>query len=68
MRGQLYLCQAWNMQVQVGQCVHLAGPNGCGKTSFLQALTGLLRPEAGEVYWQGRALSQAGKDVRQLWH
>ncbi|MDO5679912.1 MAG: heme ABC exporter ATP-binding protein CcmA [Pelistega sp.] len=68
MRGQLYLCQDWNMHVLAGECVHLAGPNGCGKTSFLQALTGLLRPEAGEIYWQGRALSQAGNDVRQLWH
>lgn len=68
MRAQLYLCQAWDMHVREGQCVHLAGPNGCGKTSFFQAITGLLQVEVGEIYWQGRPLSQAGNDIRSQWH
>ena len=68
MRGQLLLCHQWQMRLQAGQCVHLAGANGSGKTSFFQAITGLLQPEQGEVYWQGQALAKAGNSVRRQWH
>jgi len=68
MRGQLLLCHQWQMRLQAGQCVHLAGANGCGKTSFFQAVTGLLQPEQGDVYWHGQALAKAGNAVRRQWH
>lgn len=32
-----------------GQALHLAGPNGIGKSSLLRLLAGLLRPYAGSV-------------------
>ncbi|MEJ2482878.1 MAG: ABC transporter ATP-binding protein, partial [Gemmatimonadota bacterium] len=30
------------------------GPNGAGKSTLLRALLGLVRPEAGEVLFEGR--------------
>jgi len=38
-----------------GQVVGLIGPNGCGKTTTLRAVVGLLRPDAGHVIVNGIA-------------
>lgn len=37
-----------------GDAAALIGPNGAGKTSLLRAITGLIRPRAGEVIIQGK--------------
>jgi ABC-2 type transport system ATP-binding protein len=40
-----------------GEIVGVLGPNGAGKTTTVSMITGLLRPDAGEVRMDGRALS-----------
>lgn len=37
--------------------VAIVGPSGCGKTTLLRVLMGLERPSAGQITWQGRAVS-----------
>jgi branched-chain amino acid transport system ATP-binding protein len=37
-----------------GAIVSLIGPNGAGKTTFFNILTGVYKPTAGEVYFEGR--------------
>lgn len=46
-----------DLRVGEGEFVALLGANGCGKTTLLRHLNGLLRPQAGEVRLQGRPLS-----------
>jgi branched-chain amino acid transport system permease protein len=36
--------------------IGLIGPNGAGKTTFFNVVTGLLRPDAGEILFEGRSL------------
>lgn len=43
-----------NLDVNCGEFVTIFGPNGCGKTTFLNILAGLLSPDKGEVLIQGK--------------
>lgn len=36
----------------------LLGPSGCGKSTLLRIMIGLLEPDAGEVFFDGRAVTQ----------
>lgn len=42
-----------NLDVPAGSFYGLVGPNGAGKTTSLSMATGLLRPDAGEVWVHG---------------
>ena len=40
-----------------GECVALLGPNGCGKSTFLRCLGGVIFPTSGEVLRLGRTVA-----------
>jgi putative ABC transport system ATP-binding protein len=44
--------------------VALMGPSGSGKTTFIGVMTGLDRPDDGEVTWAGRPLASLSDDER----
>ena len=48
-----------NIELESGKIIGLLGPNGCGKSTFMKLLTGLLVPTAGEIrvcgYWRSEA-------------
>jgi cobalt/nickel transport system ATP-binding protein len=43
-----------NFSLRSGERVALLGPNGCGKTTLLHLMVGLLRPNAGQIEAFGR--------------
>jgi urea transport system ATP-binding protein len=43
--------------VEQGELRFLIGPNGAGKTTLIDCITGLTRPTAGEVRFEGRSLA-----------
>ena len=49
--------------VNEGECVGLLGPNGAGKTTTVSMIAGLLKPDSGEVLFDGRPI-QADSDPR----
>lgn len=51
-RGDRLLFKDMNFSLGAGQLLLVQGGNGQGKTSLLRLLTGLSRPEAGEVRWR----------------
>lgn len=57
-RGHRRLFDGLSFRVNAGQCLHIAGDNGAGKTSLLRILCGLLIPTAGEVRWHGRPINR----------
>ena len=42
-----------DLEIAAGSCAGLVGPNGAGKTTSLSMMTGLLRPDAGQVVIDG---------------
>lgn len=45
-----------------GECLALFGPNGSGKSTFLRTISLLQKPEAGEIYYQGQAVSPKDRE------
>ena len=43
-----------NMHVKKGAIYGLVGPNGAGKSTLIRHLTGVYRPDAGDVYIEGQ--------------
>jgi branched-chain amino acid transport system ATP-binding protein len=44
--------------VEEGQIVCLIGANGAGKTTTLRTISGLLRPRAGDIVFEGRSIAK----------
>lgn len=47
-----------NLQIAPNEFVAIIGPNGSGKTTFLNLCTGYVRPSAGSVFLQGRNITR----------
>lgn len=55
-RGEKTLFADLSFEVLAGECLHVRGENGVGKTSLLRLLTGLSKAESGEVLWNGQSI------------
>lgn len=49
-----------NLSVPAGQCIAITGSSGCGKTTLLKLLLGLLEPTGGEILIGGATLASIG--------
>ena len=54
--GGLVAVNQVDFDLEAGHIASIIGPNGAGKTTLFNVLTGLYRPEAGEVRFKGTPL------------
>jgi len=47
-----------SLEVPEGSIVALLGSNGAGKTTTLNAIAGLVRPNAGDILWRGKSIAR----------
>jgi ABC-type cobalamin/Fe3+-siderophores transport system ATPase subunit len=57
LRGQRRVLDGIDLTLGTRGAVALVGPNGAGKSSLLRVMAGLLRPNAGQVCWDGEDLT-----------
>jgi len=54
--GGLTAVDRVSFTLDTGQIVSIIGPNGAGKTTFFNTLTGIYRPDQGQILFNGRSL------------
>ena len=55
-----------SLEVKKGELYGLLGSNGAGKSTCINILSSLIKPDSGEVYFEGKPLSENRKHCRQI--
>jgi branched-chain amino acid transport system ATP-binding protein len=61
--GHIEVLKGISFSVEPGEIVALIGGNGAGKTTTLSTISGLLRPTAGTISWQGEAIQTSAVEA-----
>lgn len=62
--GTTEALRAVDLDVAAGEIVAVMGPSGSGKSTLLHCLAGILRPDAGEVWFDGRRIDRLSEHAR----
>lgn len=54
--GGLTAVNKMDFNLEEGEIVSIIGPNGAGKTTFFNTITGIYKPEEGEIQFNGKSL------------
>jgi branched-chain amino acid transport system ATP-binding protein len=63
--GGVHAVDGVSFDIAAGQFLALIGPNGAGKSTCFNIINGQLRPDAGDVRFEGRSI--AGRAPRDIW-
>ncbi len=56
--GKLVVLDGVSLDIEEGKTLVILGPSGTGKSVLLKHIVGLLRPDKGEVYFQGQRIDE----------
>jgi len=51
-----------SVDIRDGEILAIIGPNGAGKTCILNCINGFYKPQAGEIYYEGRRITRIRPD------
>lgn len=63
--GKLHILKNIHLSLKEGQCIALIGPNGCGKTTLIKSVLGMVLPNSGEISFDGKSIH---KDIHYRTH
>lgn len=55
--GKLQVLKNVNLSCERGQCIALIGPNGCGKTTLIKSILGMVLPSSGNIFFNGEKVA-----------
>jgi osmoprotectant transport system ATP-binding protein len=61
--GDAPALQPTNLSIERGKTTVLIGPSGCGKSTLLRLIVGLVRPDAGEIIFDGAPIASDKIDI-----
>ena len=61
--GEIEALRGVSFSVEEGQVVTLLGANGAGKSTTLRAISGLAKPAAGEILFDGKSIAGLGPEA-----
>src|SRR6266487_3432031 len=59
--GQVQAIKDLSMEVEEGALFGFLGANGAGKTTTMRMILDLLRPDSGQIIWNGIAVRQVAR-------
>lgn len=62
--GKVRAVDDLSLEIQEGELLTLLGPSGCGKTTVLRCVSGFVRPNSGEIYLEGRKVTEIPPEKR----
>ena len=61
--GEIEALRGVSLTVDLGQVVTLLGANGAGKSTTLRAISGLAKPAAGDILFDGKSIAGLGPEA-----
>jgi Cu-processing system ATP-binding protein len=56
--GKLEVLKHINLQLYKGECIAMIGPNGCGKTTLIKSILGMVLPNSGEILFDKKSITK----------
>ncbi len=64
--GKLKALDNISVTFSKGECIALLGPNGCGKTTLIKSILGMVVPESGEIYFNEKSIGHSWQYRRDI--
>ena len=56
--GKLRVLNDVSAQLKKGECIAMIGPNGCGKTTLIKSILGMVIPTKGDILFDGKLINE----------
>ncbi len=57
--GKFKVLDDINLTCSKGECIALIGPNGCGKTTLIKSILGIVLPSKGDIVFMGQNIANS---------
>lgn len=64
--GKIEVLRRISVQFELGQSIAILGPNASGKTTLIKTILGMVKPDGGDIYFDGQDIQQSRLYLKQL--